>query len=495
MKKGKKYGIIILGVLLIGLLFFWWQYAGSRERNFQSKRQAGNSYFAGWVKYPHEEYWSFREKTEERTGSQNTEYDSLLLTSYRCRLFDLESLNWGFGVTPKQAVWRTGSVHEVKSILETVFQQKKMSTVFLELDPRQHNQEALIKWIGKQTKTQFYIFFSPYPVSYWERIERSKGLPERMTAYKEMGEQLSGMDNVMLFYFDSAEWMAASPHYFKDGTQVSQDGIHQIYSAFGAGNCRIEEEEPEKFRPVLTQKEYADFSGQVLFCFGDSMLGKDRNESGAAEAAAGFLNAQVYNAAVSGSSASGNEPRDLSNILDMLLDWEQEKNRLKTAEYQEQIPKEAAEALIRMQDAKPDYIILAYGYNDYSAQAYPYEDALWEGDGGQNSFPAALRENIRRLKAAYPDAKIIVSTVVTSSIDLGGEYPLRLYAKAAQKAAEAEQVYCLYNFETGKLVQRNLKELLSDGVHFNVKGRFLQADRIAEFLETIGKPSEQDVSG
>lgn len=503
MKKGKKYGIVILGIsiLLIGLLFLLWKNFENAEKSFLPAYAAGNSYSAGWVKYPHAEYLEFWKAIDQKEAE---DYNCLLLTSYRCCLFDIEDVSWGFGVSPIQAVSKDGSIHEMRTVLETTFQKTDdVSTVFLELDPRQHNDDGLVKWIQAQPKTDFLIFFTPYPADYWKKLEEHGKLEERLIEYKELAGKLGALDNVMLFYFDNQEWMVQNPWFFQNGTRLSEDAVFQMFSAFGCGNCRITEAELEdkdtvkqeneddkklsekkaELIPAMAQREYQDFSGQTIFCFGDSMLAKDRDESGIAETAAGLLNAEVYNAAVNGSSASGTEPRDLSNMLDLLLDWEQEKDRLKTSEYQEQIPLEAAEALIGMQEVTPDYIILAYGYNDYSAQAFPYAG----GRNGQASFKDSLRENIRRLKEAYPEAKIIVSTAVTSGTDLGGNYPLEWYARAAREAAEAEGVYCLYNYNTEELTFENLEWLLSDGVHFSVTGRFVQAGRIAEFLESIAQ--------
>ncbi len=483
MKKGRKYGIVIaIAILLfIGLLLLLWVFFRNRP-DPSGEKQVGSAYQADFVKYYHAEMITAWEDLE------NSQYDSLLLTSYRCRQFNRDALTWGFGVEPFQVVWKTGSVHEVKMALEKAFKSSdNLETVFLELDPRRHNDSALVEWIRAQTDTHFFIFFGPYPAAYWKRLEERKGLEECFFAYSEFAQKLQKLENVSLFYFDNQEWMVNNPYFFADRIQISRDGIFQIYSAFGSGSCMLTKgnmsQEPKKFLPVTDTKEYADFSGQTIFCFGDSMLGKDRNESGVAEIAAGLLHAQVYNAAVSGSSASGKEIHDLTGMVDILLNWEQEKEKLTTEEYQEQIPKDAAVVLENMQNVTPDYIILAYGYNDYSAGVYPYE-----GEEGQVSFMDALCGNIDRLKAAYPQARIIVSTAVTSSTDLDREYSLRLYADAARAAAQKEQVYCLYNFETDQLIRSNLENILVDGVHFNMVGRFLQGGRIAAFLEEIGQP-------
>lgn len=483
MKKGRKYGIVIAIaiLLLIGLLLLLWVFFRNKP-DPSGEKQVGSAYHAGFVKYYHEEMMTTWEDLE------NSKYDSLLLTSYRCRQFNRDALTWGFGVETFQIVWKTGSVHEVKAALEKAFESSDdIHMVFLELDPKRHNDPALIEWIRAQKDTHFFIFFGPYPVDYWKMLEEAKGLEERFSVYSELAQKLQKLENVSLFYFDNQEWMVNNPYFFADSMQISRDGIFQIYSAFGSGNCMLTKEsmsqKPEKFLPVTKESKYADFSGQIIFCFGDSMLGKDRNESGAAEIAAGLLHAQVYNAAVSGSSASGKEIHDLTGMVDILLNWEQEKEKLTTEAYQEQIPRDVAAVLENMQNVMPDYIILAYGYNDYSAGAFPYE-----GEDGQVSFMDALCGNIDRLKAAYPQAGIIVSTAVTSSTELDREYPLRLYADAAQAAAQKEQVSCLYNYETDQLIRSNLENILVDGVHFNVAGRFLQGCRIAALLEEIGQP-------
>lgn len=478
MIQRKKYGIAILIVLLsgvlIGLLIFWWNHDRNQENEIYGQRQAGSFYSMGAWKYGRRETMPVWEELKKSS------YDSLLLTSYQCRQFNLDALTWGFGVEPLPVIWKTGSTKEVCTILEQAFENMgSIKMVFLELDPRQHNQEALVKLLKEHKKTQFYIFYKPYPSEYWRMQVKQNGIVKRLLAYVELTRQLVELEYVKVFYFDNQEWMAENPHYFADGTQVSRDALFQIYSAFGSGDCQLTDAEPETIVPVLEEKTYEELSGKILFCLGDSMLGKDRNESGVSEIAAGLLHVEVYNAAISGSSASGKDFSDLTGMVDMLLDPKCYKENARTVDFAEQIPAGVATTLVQMQDVTPDYIILAYGYNDYSEGAYPYGDA---GEG-QVSFTDSLCENIHRLKEAYPEAEIILSTAVTSSTDLKRKYTLEMYAQAAQKVAQKEQILCLYNYETDGLTSDNLDNILSDGVHFNVAGRFLQGSRLASFIE------------
>lgn len=479
MKKGKKYGIVIVFILLIGLLILLWCLYEKRQPEISGQKQAGSFYGMNFTKYVPPlslPVWN------ELEGSK---YDSLLLTSYRCRQFDLDVLSWGFGVKPLQVVWQTGSTYEVKEILEQSFENiDDIGTVFMELDPRQHNSNELMQLFWSHKETEFYVFFSPYPSKYWSKLEAQDALKERQKQYRIWEERLLKLEHVKLFYFDDQEWMANNPNFFADAKSLHKDALFQIYAAMGIGHCKLTEEEQNELYPITKEPVYEDFSGQVIFCLGDSMLGKDRNGSGAAEVAAGFLNAKVYNAAIGGSSAAGAELSDLSQMVDILLSWESYAEKIGTERWQEQIPLEVALILEQMQAVTPDYIILAYGYNDYSEGTPPYVQ------NGMNavSFEEALRQNIKRLKITYPQAKIIVSTAVSSSMDLGMDYVLEDYAMAARQAAEKEQVYCLYNYEVDELISSNLENILSDGVHFNVAGRFLQGKRIAAFLEKIGEP-------
>lgn len=478
MVQRKKYGIVLLIVLLfgvlIGLLIFWWNHGRNQENEIYGQRQAGSFYSLGASKYGRKETMPDWEKLKKSS------YDSLLLTSWQCRQFNLDALTWGFGVEPLPIVWKMGSTGEVCTILKQAFENMgSIKTVFLELDPRWHNPEELVKLLKKHNKTQFYIFYRPYPSEYWRMQVKQNTIVKRLYTYVDLTNQLLELEHVKVFYFDNQKWMAGNPCFFADGTQVSRDALFQIYSAFGSGDCQLTDAKPETIVPVLEEQPYEDLSGKILFCLGDSMLGKDRNESGVAEIAAGLLHAEVYNAAISGSSASGKNYSDLTGMVDMLLDPNCYKENAKTVDFAEQMPAGVAAILVQMQDVTPDYIILAYGYNDYSQGAYPYADA---GEG-QVSFTDVLRENIRRLKAAYPEAEIILSTAVTSSTDLKRKYSLEMYTQAAKKVAQEERILCLYNYETDELISENLDNILSDGVHFNAAGRFLQGSRLASFIE------------
>lgn len=484
MQKRNKHRIVIPAVLILlaGLLtVLLCQYFRNDKKDFlPEQRTAGNSCSIGRCKAWKPEYG---ELDRQLGQAEDKSYTGLILTSYRFSLFDKEAIQWGFGVKPLQAVWRTGSVHELTQILETVFrEQPDMEKVFLELNPARHNDKKLIRFIRSHPETEFYIFFPPYPAEYWEQISERGTLGRRLAEYGDFSAKLRKSEHVKLFYFDDREWMTENPGFFKDGTRMSADGIFRMYSAFGAGECMVRGS--QSFFPAKQKRGWKDFSGQTVFCFGDSMFDKDRGDSGVLETAAGFLNADVYNASVCGAGAAGEADRDFKNITDLLLsrNWEG------ISYAQPDIPAETLGILKKMQTVTPDYIVIGYGYNDYSAQVPPVPGK----SGDSRSFEKALKENVERIRDRYPAAKIILSTAVTSTTDLGGNYPLKQYADAAWGLAEKEGIYCLYNYDDGELSAETIDGLLVDGVHFNDRGRFIQAVRLAKLMESAGTAEKKE---
>lgn len=454
MNRKIKYWILSVVLFVLGFSFLILVFENKKNAITEEKKIAGNSYSSMFGKY------ALQLSQPDWEEILHAGYDSLLLTSYRCHNFDEESLGWAFGVNPLQIIWRTGSAYEVETYLKDFLQYvDTVKVVFLELDPRKHYDEDLLEQIRMHNEIQFFIFYGPLSIDEWKSLEQKEVLEKRWDQYVKLSNSLVEFENVNLFCFDKEEWMISNPNLYKDSRTLHEDAIFQIYGSFGSGKYKVTKEmlqdEWKETLHVPKKIECVDLQGQVVACLGDSMLAKSRGGFGPAEIASGFLNAEVYNLAISGSSVTGEKPEDLTQMAEYLINLENCQN--------------------------PDYIILSYGYNDYSLEVLP---GISE-DNNELSFEEVYRDNIKKLKKTYPQTNIILSTPPKSSVDLGTKYSLDMYVDIIEKIAEEEKLYCLNNYDAEEMSDERLDEILIDGVHFNEKGCYIQGNRIAALIQDI----------
>ena len=234
------------------------------------------------------------------------------------------------------------------------------------------------------------------------------------------------------------------------------------------------------------RKKAAEARGPVqIAVFGDSIWDLVRDETGIEAMSEKYLFglAEIYNCSIMGSAAAKTEG-DLALNRPGLTDMSE---ALVRKTYQN-IDKSLSsyQAFSNMIPEDLDYIILAYGLNDYfSAVPISNEDPY-----DKNTYQGALRYSIRLLQQTYPDTEIIVVTptycqlysygkVVADSFDQNyGGGTGEEYAIACREVAKEMDVTLVDMFQDLKINRRNGLKYLIDATHLTEKGR----DRYARIL-------------
>lgn len=234
------------------------------------------------------------------------------------------------------------------------------------------------------------------------------------------------------------------------------------------------------------RKKAAEARGPVqIAVFGDSIWDLVRDETGIEAKSEKYLFglAEIYNCSIMGSAAAKIEG-DLALNRPGLTDMSE---ALVRKTYQN-IDKSLSsyQAFSNMIPEDLDYIILAYGLNDYfSAVPISNEDPY-----DKNTYQGALRYSIRLLQQTYPDTEIIVVTptycqlysygkVVADSFDQNyGGGTGEEYAIACREVAKEMDVTLVDMFQDLKINRRNGLKYLIDATHLTEKGR----DRYARIL-------------
>lgn len=248
----------------------------------------------------------------------------------------------------------------------------------------------------------------------------------------------------------------------------------------------------------------ADDGITKVVVFGDSIWDMNRESSGIASQVETYLgNAEVYNCAIGGTRATipgtdettGNDWASTSlggmlNILRGTVD----------PSYLEGY---VAENVIKqVKPEEMDYVIIAYGINDYfSGARLTSNDLLYD----YHTYAGALRSGIRDAKAICPNAQILIIgphycrffdkdgfMYADGNTRNTGSGTLSDYANVAQNVATTEGVLYIDAYNTMGINGYSADEYLDDGVHLTEAGRELYARAVSSCLK-YGKPGE--VSG
>lgn len=227
-------------------------------------------------------------------------------------------------------------------------------------------------------------------------------------------------------------------------------------------------------------------SGKTIVCFGDSIWGLVTDETGIASYVERMTGATVENYAISGTTASETIGTDAENKYS-------QKSLMQILETIETDGKDVDEALGGITDEvlkDADYLIIAYGLNDYFHGVSIGETE----DKDIYTYAGALSVAVEFFQERYPNLQIVLIGqtycqfysygIVEEDSDtrnLGGGVGLD-YARAAEKVAEKYDLLYINQYEKLPMNEWNGKLYLEDATHLNEKGRLLYAKVVSEYL-------------
>jgi len=249
--------------------------------------------------------------------------------------------------------------------------------------------------------------------------------------------------------------------------------------------CFLKEQEQKR---VITEKMAADGPVNILV-LGDSIWDLERGESGIAALLEQELShqAKVYNLAIKGSRAAGYKGREfqkenavcLSSMVQYL-----------TGQTENAIPEEyeAAKLISDVDLVQMDYVILAYGLNDYfgAVQQKNLQDGF-----DTSTYAGAMCAAIRSMKGINPKLRFVVVSptycqgysygqVIHESMqhDYGNGTGYDYAMTAKEVAASFDGIY-VDQYEGLEISIHNGSKYLIDATHLTEKGRRIYAENVA----------------
>lgn len=259
---------------------------------------------------------------------------------------------------------------------------------------------------------------------------------------------------------------------------------------------------------AVPQEDTEEHAMQIVF-MGDSILDSTREYDGVAYLISESCDAVVYNMSMGGTTAalapgeSGDykhwDSRCLLGVISAIT------GRIDTKLFDNY---KAGEIMKTCDFSKTDYFVIEYGINDFLAQI-PTSIYLANGETRNedevHTYGGALEEAVRQLRAAFPDAKILLIAphycqFFDGKTFIGDGYSLNYgYGTLLEYAQACGYVYdqhrddnvLLYNaFEDSGIDAYTADDYLEDGIHLTSQGRQKYAEDLSRRILKDFYPQE-----
>ncbi len=97
-------------------------------------------------------------------------------------------------------------------------------------------------YIEANPDTEFYVFYPPYSILYWNDVLQEKQLEAVLREYEYISERLFAYDNVKVFFFPNQEWIICDLDNYADYSHYHPDINRYMTECFANGEHRVTEE-------------------------------------------------------------------------------------------------------------------------------------------------------------------------------------------------------------------------------------------------------------
>lgn len=117
-------------------------------------------------------------------------------------------------------------------------------------------------YIESNSDTEFYIFYPPYSILYWNDVLQEKQMEAVLREYEYITQRLLSYDNVRAFFFPNQEWIVCDLDNYADYSHYHPNINRYMAECFANGKCEITEEnlagELEKMREIVNSYDFEE---------------------------------------------------------------------------------------------------------------------------------------------------------------------------------------------------------------------------------------------
>lgn len=165
--------------------------------------------------------------------------------------------------------WSWQYQYDKNLVLQDFVRREKMdgSALLTEDDIRKirENVEAnVVCLVRENPETDFYFFFPPYSILYWDDLVREGQLARRLEAHRMAIEILLEYDNIKLFTFMDVADIVCNLNLFKDSLHYNQQVTDYIIDAMALGSNQLTKENYEDYMNFL-YGFYGSYDYEMIF--------------------------------------------------------------------------------------------------------------------------------------------------------------------------------------------------------------------------------------
>ena len=461
--------------------------------------------------------WHNKDSAEKEAQLQRLKsesYNGLFLAMYSLENYQEEDFSTYRGISSLILTEPARDTREISDYLKAAFTSgNTVTNVWLGLDPcmirssseredqgEQNLSRDILSYIAANPDTDFDILFPYYSSGYWIG-ETPTQMNTMLASYASLAQTLFEYPNVTVFFPGGEPWLIANPYnYMAEGILNKELSHKLILLTFCDHNYVLTPDTATDYfsdlQKYLSSEQdapavYPDLSDWDIVFFGDSIIGNYTASDSIPGVIEGLSSARTYNCAQGGTPAAFTNGDLL--CFSLSIDYFVSQNTDAVSDYDPFYP-----ALQRfVQDDHEGHkllFIINYGLNDYF-DGLPVENP--EDAYDVTSYAGALRNGVLKIREAYPDAEILLmapgfTTYFTNGTEIttqeGGS--LLDYVNAAVTVAGELNTLSMDNYHDLGVDETNEGYYLSDGCHFNERGRFLVARNILERLTQDISPDQ-----
>ena len=104
---------------------------------------------------------------------------------------------------------------------------------------RENLEENILPFIKAHPETEFYMFFPPYSILYWNDVLNENHLEATMNQYEYIADTLLQYGNVRVFYFQNLEDVVTDLNNYADYTHYKPEINQYMVKCFENGDCEV----------------------------------------------------------------------------------------------------------------------------------------------------------------------------------------------------------------------------------------------------------------
>lgn len=117
-------------------------------------------------------------------------------------------------------------------------------------------------YIEAHPETEFYIFYPPYSILFWNDVLTENHMEATMREYDYITRRLLAYDNVRVFFFPNQEWIVTDLNNYADYSHYHPDINRYMTECFADGSCEVTEENLEselrKMREIVDNYDFQE---------------------------------------------------------------------------------------------------------------------------------------------------------------------------------------------------------------------------------------------